>query len=282
MKKILLTGSTGFIGSHLLKELSKDNKIITIIRKKIKKNKKKNIIEISFKNYDELNLKLRKIKADIIIHCATHYIKNHTFKDIKKLVESNILFGNIILENVELMKVKKFINFSTIWENYNGEKENSFNLYAAYKKSFSTLIKYYEKRNPKINCYNLLISDTFGKADKRKKIINVIRENYSNNQTTTIVSKNLYLNLLNILDIVKAVKLIIKRKIRPGMYLLKNKNNFCINNVIKKFNRNAGKKIKIRWKSKRVINEKIFDIQKLRYWKPENSNIEQIIELIKT
>ena len=124
MKKILLTGSTGFIGSHLLKELSKDNKIITIIRKKIKKNKKKNIIEISFKNYDELNLKLRKIKADIIIHCATHYIKNHTFKDIKKLVESNILFGNIILENVELMKVKKFINFSTIWENYNGEKEN--------------------------------------------------------------------------------------------------------------------------------------------------------------
>ena len=282
MKKILLTGSTGFIGSHLLKELSKDNKIITIIRKKIKKNKKKNIIEISFKNYDELNLKLRKIKADIIIHCATHYIKNHTFKDIKKLVESNILFGNIILENVELMKVKKFINFSTIWENYNGEKENSFNLYAAYKKSFSTLIKYYEKRNPKINCYNLLISDTFGKADKRKKIINVIRENYSNNQTTTIVSKNLYLNLLNILDIVKAVKLIIKKKIRPGMYLLKNKNNFCINNVIKKFNRNAGKKIKIRWKSKRVINEKIFDIQKLKYWKPENSNIEQIIELIKT
>ena len=155
-------------------------------------------------------------------------------------------------------------------------------MYAAYKKSFSTLIKYYEKRNPKINCYNLLISDTFGKADKRKKIINVIRENYSNNQTTTIVSKNLYLNLLNILDIVKAVKLIIKRKIRPGLYLLKNKNNFCINNVIKKFNRNAGKKIKIRWKSKRVINEKIFDIQKLRYWKPENSNIEQIIELIKT
>ena len=34
------------------------------------------------------------------------------------------------------MNVKKFINFSTVWENYNGEKENYFNLYAVYKTKF--------------------------------------------------------------------------------------------------------------------------------------------------
>ena len=39
---------------------------------------------------------------------------------LKKLSESNILFGNIILENLDKMNVKKFINFSAKeWSLYN-------------------------------------------------------------------------------------------------------------------------------------------------------------------
>ena len=178
MQRLLLTGSTGFIGSQVLSEFSKDYIIFITGRNKKKKFfKNKNISEINFENYDELNRKLKKIKIDVIVHCATHYVKNHTYKDIKKLTESNILFGNIILENIGLMQVKKIINFSTVWENYNGKKDNLFNLYSAYKKSFSILLKYYEKKYPKINFYNLMISDTFGESDKRKKIINVIKKN---------------------------------------------------------------------------------------------------------
>jgi nucleoside-diphosphate-sugar epimerase len=283
MQRLLLTGSSGFIGSQILSEFSKDYIIFITSKNKKKKNfKNKNITQINFKNYDELNLKLKKIKIDIIIHCATYYVKNHTYKDIKKLVESNILFGNIILENIEQMRVKKIINFSTVWENYNGKKDNPFNLYSAYKKSFSVLLKYYQKKYSKVNFYNLIISDTFGKADKRKKIINVIRQNYRDNKTTSIISKNLYLNLLNISDIINAIKLILKKKIKSGTYLLKNKNNFQIYKVIRQFNKNSKKKIKFRWLSKKTINEKIFFFKKLKHWKPVNSNIQKISELIKT
>jgi nucleoside-diphosphate-sugar epimerase len=281
MRKLLLTGSTGFIGSEILSELSKDNIIFTTSRRKKKSFKNKNITEINFQNYDELNRKLKKIKIDIIIHCATHYVKNHTYKDIKKLAETNILFGNIILENIKIMQVKKIINFSTVWENYNGKKDNLFNLYSAYKKSFSILLKYYEKKYPRINFYNLMISDTFGKSDKRKKIINVIRQNYRKNKKTFVISKNLYLNLLNVTDIVKAIKIILQKKIKSGIYLLKNKNNFRIDEVIKEFNRKSKKKIKIKWVSKRIINERIFDFKQLKYWKAENSNIQKVIELVK-
>ena len=92
---------------------------------------------VNFSNYNELDRKLNKIKVDVVIHCASHYVKNHTNKDIKKFVDSNILLGNIILENLEQMGVKKFINLSTVWENYNASKDDVFNLYSAYKKCFS-------------------------------------------------------------------------------------------------------------------------------------------------
>ena len=118
MKNLLLTGSTGFIGSEILQTFSKKNKIYVTIRKKNRNNKKnKNIKRIYFRNYSELNKKLKKIKVNSVIHCATHYVKKHKFEDIQKLGESNILLGNIILENLENMKAKKFINFSTVWEN---------------------------------------------------------------------------------------------------------------------------------------------------------------------
>ena len=112
MNKILLTGSSGFIGFELLKDLSKNNKVYITLRKKEKKHfKNKNIVEIYFNNYEKLNEKLKKIKIDTVIHCATHYVKYHNFNDIKKLSESNILFGNVILENLKIMNVKNLLIF---------------------------------------------------------------------------------------------------------------------------------------------------------------------------
>ena len=107
MKKILLTGSTGFLGSTMLSQLSKKHKIYCLNRKKIKNSGK--IYNIYFTNYNDLNSKLKKIQVDTVIHCATHYVKDHNINDIRKLSESNIVFGNIILENLIQMKVENFI-----------------------------------------------------------------------------------------------------------------------------------------------------------------------------
>ena len=281
INKILLTGSSGFIGFELLKNLSKNYKVYITLRKKNKNQfKNKNIVEIYFNNYETLNKKLKKIRINTVIHCATHYVKYHNFNDLKKLNESNILFGNIILENLEKMNVKKFINFSTVWENYNGKKENYFNLYAAYKQSFNNLISFYKKIFKKTKFFNLKISDTFGQFDKRKKIINVLKINYKKNIVTNILSKNLFLNLLNVSDINNATKLILEQNLKPGAYVLKNKKDFCISTIIDDINNSSNKKIKINWLSKKIIKEKIYKYKNLNGWKPLNSKIKDISRLI--
>ena len=280
MKKILLTGSTGFVGSAILEELSKKHSIYCLNRKKIKQsNKFKNIY---FKNYNDLNKKLKKIQVDTVIHCATHYVKYHNINDIRKLSESNIIFGNIILENLVKMKVKSFINFSTVWENHDGIKNNYFNLYSVYKRGFTNLLNYYEKIFPKINFFNLFISDTFGRRDKRLKIINVLKKNYKKNKTTKIISSKLNLNLLNISDIVDSVSVIFKNKNKPGQYNLVNTKNYSIAKIINKINKQNDKKIKVKWMNSKLINERIFKNKKLIGWYPKNSTINDIIKVIKS
>ena len=173
MTKVLITGSTGFIGSNIYECLYPDNKIYLIDRKKLNLKKKLNIIK--YNSFNDLNKKLRKVKVDVVIHCATHYVKKQSYKDIFNLCNANILLGNILLENLSKMKVKNFINFSTVWEDYNGIKGNNYNLYSAYKK-FLNLVDYYKKIKPKIKFYEIMLSDTFGKNDKRNKIVNLLKK----------------------------------------------------------------------------------------------------------
>ena len=283
MPNILLTGATGFIGSNILKEIRLNNKVFIIQRfeskKKIKKTK--NIKIITFKNYNILSNKLKKIKVDTIIHCATHYKKEHIQKDILKFIQSNILLGNIILENLKKLNAKQFINFSTTWEDFDNKENNPKNLYAAYKKSFNCLIQYYKKKIPNINFIDLMIVDTFGENDKRQKLINTLRNNYIKKRTSKIISKRLYLNLINVEDIVNAVKILLKNKIQPGKYILKNSNYFNLFELIEYINKNNNNnRIKVKWLSNTLIKDKILKYKKLKNWNPKKSNIKNVKDLI--
>ena len=282
MSNILLTGATGFIGSNILKQIRLDNNVFIIqkvaSKKKIKKTK--NIKIITFRDYNTLSKKLKKIKVDTIIHCATHYKRKHYQKDIYKFIQSNILLGNIILENINELNAKKFINFSTTWEDTDNIENNPKNLYAAYKKSFNCIIQYYKKYFPNIKYVDLMIVDTFGENDKRKKLINTIKTNHNQKKVTRIISKKLYLNLINVEDIVNAVQIILKNNIETGKYILKNPIYYNIFKLIKYINKKNENKIKIEWLSNTLIKDKIFKYKKLKSWNPKKSNIVDIKDLI--
>ena len=228
MNTIIITGSNGFIGSNLVNTLSKTHKLILLVRVKSKSKKtkyifNKNISFKFFKNNTELKNLLKKVKGSWLIHCATHYVKKHQSNDIGKIINSNIELGTILLDNLNVMGTKNFINFSTIWENYNGIKNNPHNLYSASKQAFEKIINYYQINNKKINFYSLVISDTYGANDKRQKLISVIKKNIINKKETKIISKNLHINLLNVNDIVSGVFILLKSKIKPGKYSMINK-----------------------------------------------------------
>jgi len=282
MPNILLTGATGFIGSNILKEIKLVNKVFVVQRIKSKKKikKTKNIKIINFKDYNSLSYKLKKIKVDTIIHCATHYKKKHSNKDIYKFADSNILLGNIILENIKNLNAKQFINLSTTWEDDNNIINNPKNLYAAYKKSFSSIIQFYKKKLLKTKFISLMITDTFGTNDEREKLINTLRQNYHNKRTSKIISKRLYLNLVNVDDITNAIKIILQGKTKTGKYILKNSQYLNIFKLIQYINKDNNNKMKVKWLSNRLIKNKISKYKKLKSWNPQKSKINNIRNLI--
>ena len=279
MQNILITGSSGFIGSNILLNIFNKHNIYITSRSKISI-KLKELKVIHYKNHLDLNKKLKKIKIDIIIHCGTHYVKNHNVSDINKLTLANIEFGVILLENLKSMGVKKFINFSTVWQNYNGKQDIAYNLYSAFKLSYSKILDYYIGKFSFIRFYNLFISDTYGENDNRSKIINLIKQNIRNKKKIRIVSKKLSMNLLNVKDIVAAVRIIVDKNVKPGKYNITNNKNIKIYNLIKKIKKVKKIKNLIKFENNSFKNDRIFYYKKLPGWQPRYSSFKDLIRFV--
>ena len=264
MRKILITGATGFIGKNLLLHFLEKKYFIVAVLKKTKKNikfsrennKNKKFKSLLFSNTYELKKKLSNYKIDYVIHAATYYVKKHKFSDIGKIIKSNILFSTIMLDLLCNKRIKKIINFGTVWQHYNNEKERAYNLYASSKQAFNNIFNYYKKQFPEIKFYNLLISDTFGKDDKRKKLIPMILKNYNKKIIENIISKN----------------------IKPDTYVIKDKVSLKIFNLINYLNKKLKKKIIVNWSENKFTNEKIINSKVINFNKV-NNNKKEILEL---
>ena len=282
-KSILITGASGFVGSHVLDDCLKNNFNVHAIFRHSKKNVsftkkyKKQIFPIFYNNIYEIKNKLTNCKIDYVIHCATHYIKKHNHNDIENIIKSNVLFSTILLDAVVNIKIKKFINLGTVWQHFNDTKNLAFNLYAATKQSFECIFNYYKNQYTKIKFYNILLTDTFGTNDKRKKLIPILLKNFNKkNQDKINIPKNLSMNLVNINEVTKCLNILLKNNSESNNYVIKSKQDVKIFDLINFLNDNLEKKIKINW-SKNIKNYRIIKLKNLL--KKDNNINKQILEL---
>jgi nucleoside-diphosphate-sugar epimerase len=190
---IIITGHTGFIGKNFIKKFKQKNIILL----------KRNITNIK-------NIKNKKIK---VLNFATKYIKNHKYKNIKEIINANLIYPISIIETLSKNNNISFFNFCSYFQ-YKNNKTNRINLYSSSKEALSPFLKYYEIKS-KIKVFNIIIYDTFGPSDKRHKIFNEINMHIKNNKSLVIREKNYYMAPIYIDDLIDLLIKYIKDKKRP-------------------------------------------------------------------
>jgi len=276
-KKILITGTTGFVGSHIKEYLLKKKYlVIDILRKKNKKKIKKiykNYKPIFYNNIYDLEKKIKKIEYNIIINCATFYSKNYDYRTVLELIKTNILFSTLVMIGNQ-KNLKKIINFDTMMQHSINENFNPMNVYAITKFAHKNISKFIISKNKNIKFYNLKLYETFGLNDKRTKLIPLILKNYQKNKSTNIVSKNLEMNFSNIKDIIQIIEKILNKNLyAPKEYIIKNSKSTNIGKLIYECNKKLKKKIKVKYQSLKKIN-----LLKIKNSKIHNINLNSNIK----
>lgn len=177
----LVTGATGFVGSHLVRRLIKEGRETHIITRSssnltlLKDVRKKVIIHQHDGTTNSMINIVKETEPEIIFHLASLFLAQHESKDIERLVQNNVLFGTQLAESMSVNNVNNLINTGTSWQHYQNEDYNPVCLYAATKQAFEDIIQYYVETS-EIKAVTLKLYDTYGSDDPRPRLFSLLNK----------------------------------------------------------------------------------------------------------
>lgn len=286
IKKIFVTGATGFIGSNIVKMLvEKGYEVHALIKKqsniRLIEDMKDKIHILEYEgDIQSLIIYFERTSPDLVIHLASLFLADHKAEDIENLIKSNILLGTQILEAMTKSDTKKIINTSTSWQHYNNEEYNPVCLYAATKQAFEDVLKYYVEAKG-ISAINLTLFDTYGANDIRNKIINKLYEISNTRECLNMSYGEQEIDLIYISDIVEAyinaIEKLEKDSVNGKMlkYYLNSDQPKKLKEVVEIFEKINNKKLNINWGSRPYREREIMKVYKteerLPGWNPKYS-----------
>lgn len=228
MKKVLIIGGSGFLGSHIADNLSNSNYQVTIFdkfkSKWLKKNQK--IIVSNMKNIKKLENEIKK--AEVVYHLAAMSDIGDCMIAPLKSAENNILFTINILDLCIKHKVERLIFASTI---YVHSSQGGF--YRITKDASEQYIEEYRKRfslNYTILRYGTIYGLRSSKKNNLTKIINTAIEQgrleYSGG-TSEAVRK-----YINVEDAAKLSCVVLQKKFTNKHVLITGKKNLKISTIM--------------------------------------------------
>jgi len=281
LKKILITGATGFIGNYLTPELTKNHKIIGISKNKIKSSK--NFISSSA-DITKSNLKIKNQFTDII-HMAAYSDVNYCNLNPIKCYELNVKSTQRMLE-IARKKDSKFLFISSSHAYGNLIKQpisenalcNPSTHYASSKRMSEILCETYSKTYG-LDIQIARIFSVYGpKSSKSNLIFNIINQ-MINNSKIILGNTSPKRDFIFINDVITGlIKIINSKKKEFQVYNIGSGKSTSIEDLVKNCSTVSNKKLKIiSSKEKRRRNEikdiraNISKMKKEFNWKPEIS-----------
>ena len=278
----LVTGGTGFIGSHLVRRLVKEQwRIHVITRPNSNFDSLESVInKINIHEYDETTESLCNIvesaNPDIVFHLASLFLVRHETIDIIPLIQSNILFSTQLLESMLQNKVSLLVNAGTSWQHYNNEDYCPVNLYAATKQAFESILKYYIDIKA-LRVITLKLFDTYGPDDKRFKILNLLKKIKESSEPLRMSPGEQMIDLVYIDDVINAF-IIASERLLSGQvqedetYAISSNSPISLKNLIELFEQIVGQKLPIIWAGRPYRDREVMQTwnkgQLLPGWKP--------------
>lgn len=161
--RILLTGATGFLGSHLLEKLLENHHEVVILKRPSSDTWRIAHLLDQIKAYDvdvePIESAFQDQQIDAVIHTACHYGRN---KDsMSQVIDSNLMFGVKVLETAIKYNTGTFFNTGTLLPDY-------LNTYSLSKKQFAEWLK---QSSGKIQAVNLKLEHMYGPKDDKNKFV---------------------------------------------------------------------------------------------------------------
>lgn len=257
-RRAILTGGTGFIGSHLARKLLQSGwQVCLLVRSNSRREKLEALGEqVLFEVYDQNSQRLLEIfdrfRPLAVFHLASSMKLEQRTVEIDDMIHSNILFGTHLLEGMLRSGGLYFVNTGSYWQHFEGKGYNPVNFYAATKQAFEDLLKYYQEATP-IRAVTLKLFDTYGPGDSREKLFQLLDRAQQTGESLAMTPGEQLMDLVYIDDVVDAfcqAEKLLESSPQGSLesaYAVSSNRRIPLKNVVQVYERVTGKKLNIQW-----------------------------------
>lgn len=203
----LLTGATGFVGSHVARRLVADGWSVHIVcRADSSCSLIADILDrVTVQRHDGssegMMVIVRQVSPDMVFHLASLFLAQHRVDDVEPLIRSNVLFGAQLLEAMVQHGVHRLVNTGTSWQHYESCDYSPVNFYAATKQAFEDILRFYTEGTP-LCAVSLKLFDSYGPGDPRQKLFALLRRVVEQGESLEMSPGEQLIDLVYIDDIV--------------------------------------------------------------------------------
>ena len=206
---IVLTGGTGFIGSHLARKLVENQHQLTLIVREGSDISSLANIAPAVRyvthdgSYDSLRPAFSETTVDAVIHLAAFSQFDSDADDIAPMIAANLTFGSQLLEAMAQYHCSYIINTGTFSEHKDSATYTPCCFYASTKHAFSAIVDYYCQERD-ITALTLKLTDSYGAHDPRPKLFQFLAESYKKGQPLDMTPGQQTIYLTHVDDICSA------------------------------------------------------------------------------
>jgi len=213
MKRALVTGASGFIGSHLVEHLERAGWEVAVIAhtRSLQTNNDAAVRRVyQYTGHtSEVIVALDDFKPTAVFHLASLFLAAHTPDQIEPLINANVLFGTQLLEAMNKSGCTVLVNAGTGWQNYTPQPPFDapdympVNLYAATKQAFEDILLYYVQV-ASLRAITLRLFDSYGPGDSRRKLLRLLLDTLRTGEPLDMSPGDQVIDLVHVDDICRA------------------------------------------------------------------------------
>lgn len=278
---VLVTGATGFLGSHVVRELlQRGHHVGALLREESVRDRVPRECSVWTVTADSSGLveTVTEFRPDVVVHLAALYICDHHQEDVSPLIRTNVEFGAQLLEGMRAAGCDAMVYAGSAWQHYQDQAYCPVNLYAATKQAFSALADYYRDAVG-LRLLELHLYDSYGPNDSRPKLLNRLLQAAEDGTEVAMSPGDQQLHLVHVQDLSRGVAMACDqvRTLEPGgrrVYRLPSLQAITLRELVATLNTvDQARPVKARWGARPFRPREVFTpwegAEVLPGWRPE-------------